>query len=89
MKSKVGNKQTTGNLAYATATRLTVGDIVFRTADKTSLKLRPTDDITPLESVRIATLLTFMTNTGFGGYTYDWQAYIDLHKLQRHFEVVL
>lgn len=79
----------TGEFAFTTAAMLPVGDIVFRTVDKTSLKLRPLDDITPLESVRIATLLTFVTSTGFGGYTYDWQAYIDLHKLQRHFEVVL
>lgn len=68
---------------------LTVRDITFRTLKGATLKLSPLDDITPLESVRIAALLTFMSTAGPTECLYDWQSYVDLHKLQRHFEVVV
>jgi hypothetical protein len=68
---------------------LAVRDITFRTLKGATLKLSPLDDVTPLESVRIAALLTFMSGTGATECLYDWEAYVALHKLQRHFEVVV
>lgn len=69
-----------------TTTKLEVGSIALHVSDGRYLQLCPMDDITPLESVRISTLLTFVSNAGATGCLYDWQAYIDLHKLQRHFK---
>jgi hypothetical protein len=68
---------------------LTVRDITFDTIHGATLALCPMEDVSPLESVHIAALLTFMANMGPTGCLYDWEAYVDLHRLQRHFKVVI
>jgi len=78
---------TTTDYTTYTITRnvMPVGDIVFHTTDGKKFALMPLDDITPLESVRIATLLTWMS-APINHAVYDWQSYIALHRLQRHFK---
>ena len=67
---------------------LQITDVVFRLINDHTLELSPLDNVTPLESVRIASLLTFISDAGASSCLYDVQAYIDQHKLQRHFKEV-
>lgn len=61
-----------------------IGDIMFYTDDRKRFALMPLEDITPLESVRITTMLTWMTASR--DMCCDWQGYVALHGLQRHFK---
>jgi hypothetical protein len=69
---------------------LPIGDITFYTPDKGKFILDPQDDITAIESVRLSTLLAFMSSAATGAWSnvYDWLAYVDLHGLRRHFKAV-
>ncbi len=62
-----------------------IGDITFHTTDGKKVALSPLEDITPLESVRITTLIAWMSTPHHMG-SYDWQGYVALHGLQRHFK---
>jgi hypothetical protein len=67
---------------------LQISNVVFSSINGSTLELSPMDDVTPLESVRIASLLTFTSDAGASSCLYDVQAYINQHNLQRHFKEV-
>jgi hypothetical protein len=70
-----------GPLPIAQPTHNPIGTIIFPNVGA----LEPTTDITPMEATRIAIMLALATTNSGKFFTWDFQAYITQHNLERHF----